>query len=311
MTGPKSSGDRPLPKATVTRRRWFPIVWLFPLMAVIVSGFLAYDYVRRKGPTIEIAFTDAAGVVPGQTVVRYRGVVVGRVQEVDVSDDLQNIRVTARLSKGAAALAREGSRFWIVRPQLRVGSISGLDTLLGGPYIQAMAGDGPEATKFGGLTHPPVVRSEEGVTVLLLSPYLGSLKEGSPVYFRGLQVGVIEKVELARNSNAVNIYAHIEQEYSSLVRAGSKFWNVGGFNLDFGLFRGAEIRLESLAALLTGGVAFATPPSTRTGEANSDQLVFELHEKPEDEWLTWTPTILLPIKSDDTGTESLTIGTGK
>lgn len=297
MSEPKPARDQPLPKATVTRPRRIWIIWLFPVVAAIIYGVLVYDYMSRRGPAVTITFADAVGVEPGQTVIRYRGVVVGRVQEVDVTDDLQQVRVVARLSRGATELAREGTKFWIVRPQLRVGRVSGLETLLGGPYIQAMAGDGPRARNFEGSEHPPVVRSsEDGVRVLLLSPRTGSLKEGSPVFYRGLQVGVIESIELARNSASVNIYAHIEQRYAALVRSGSKFWNVSGFNFDFGLFRGAEVKLESLATLLTGGVAFATPPGGESGEAAADELIFELHEQPQPEWVAWRPAILLPIE---------------
>jgi hypothetical protein len=69
------------------------------------------------------------------------------------------------------------------------------------------------------------------------------------------------------------------------------FWNASGLRFDWSLFKGASLDLESLKALLAGGVAFATP--TTPGAPAADGSHFTLHEKPEDDWLAWRPTVRL------------------
>ena len=145
-----------LPKATRVAARWvFPAVWVVPAVAAIVAGYLVYDRVRDSGPEITIRFRDAAGLRPGQTPVRYRGVAIGQVTEVVLSKDLQHAVVRARLQRSAAPVAREGTVFWIVRPEVGIGSITGLGTVLTGPQIEALPGRGKATSAFVGLESPP------------------------------------------------------------------------------------------------------------------------------------------------------------
>jgi paraquat-inducible protein B len=119
------------------------------------------------------------------------------------------------------------------------------------------------------------------------------LKEGVPVTYREVTVGKVTGYELGQTADRVLIHILIEPKYAPLVRSGSRFWNTSGFGLDFGLFKGATVRTESLETLVAGGIAFATPDGERMGNAARPQQTFPLFDKFEEEWLTWAPKIPL------------------
>jgi len=299
MTEPRADAEPSdaLPKARIRRRRWsFPVIWLVPLAAAIVAGYLVYGRLQELGPTITIKFKEADGVKTGQTEIRYRGVRIGEVTEIELSEDGEHVLVTARLRRSAASIARDGSVFWIVRPEVGPASITGLSTVFTGPYIQVLPGRGKPKSEFVGLDRPPPALERKGLKIILTTTDLGSVRPGSPVYYRGIQVGSVTDTELSRDATTVQIHVFISQRYGRLVRVGSKFWRVSGVDVNISLFKGVEINLESLRSLITGGIAFATPNDPNDPPAR-DGTIFVLHDKPQKEWLDWMPKIPIPPAS--------------
>jgi len=289
---PEGSGE--LPTATLKGRTWtFPVVWIVPVLAAVVAGYLMYDRVREYGPEITLKFEDAGGVKAGQTPIRYRGVPVGEVTEVELSEDQKYAVVKARLRRPAVSIAREGTMFWIVRPEVGINSITGLGTVITGPQIEVLPGGGKPKWEFVGLANPPVQSENEGLKILLLSVRVGSLKTGSPVFYRGIEVGAVQDVRLGPDATTVNIRVSIKKRYAPLVREGSKFWNVSGVEMSVGLLRGMEIRMESLGSLVAGGIAFSTPEE-KDGRPARNGAVFRLYDEPKKEWREWNPKIAIP-----------------
>jgi paraquat-inducible protein B len=292
-THPEASGH--LPQAKLKRRPWtFPVLWVVPLAAAVVAGYLVYHRVQQSGPTITIRFKDGMGLRTGQTPVKYRGVTVGEVAGIELSKDQQYVLVEARLQRSAAALARSGAAFWIVRPEVGLGNITGLGTIVSGPYIGVLPGVGAPESKFEGLESSPVALDRKGLKIVLLAAKLGALKPGSPVYYRGVEVGAVQTCQLSTNANTVDIRVFIEQRYTNLVRTGSKFWNVSGVDIKVGLFRGAEVSVESLRSIVAGGIAFATPTDPKEQQPAVDGMAFRLFDDAKKEWLEWAPELLLP-----------------
>lgn len=280
-----------LPKAKLKRGRWnFPVVWVVPVVAAVVAGYLVYDRVREFGPTITIKFKDGSGLKTGQTPVKYRGVLIGEVTAVELSEDQQNVLVKGRLRRWAVSIAREGSLFWIVRPEVGLGNITGLGTVITGPEIQVLPGTGEPRSEFVGLESTPVTSEHKGLRIVLRASRLGPLKPSSPVYYRGIQVGAVEDAQLSGDATTVDIHVVITHRYAKLVRKGSKFWNVSGVDVSAGLFRGVEIKVESLRSLVAGGIAFATPNNPKAKPAK-EGMVFPLYDEPKSEWLAWAPQI--------------------
>ena len=109
----------PRAKAPSTRQRqaWWPhAVWLVPGVALVLVVWVAWSAMAHRGREIAISFRDGHGIEAGDEL-RYRGIVAGDVESVTLSDQHEGVTINLRLTPEADHLAREGSRFWIVRPQ--------------------------------------------------------------------------------------------------------------------------------------------------------------------------------------------------
>jgi paraquat-inducible protein B len=288
-----------LPRARIRRRRLFRLVWVIPVAALAVAGYLVFQHMRSLGPEITIRFDDASGVRIGQTPINYRGVQIGEVTGIELAQDRKQAVVKARLHRSAAPLAAEGAQFWIVRPQLGWGSgITGLNTVLSGPEIQVLPGRGEKrAAQFDGLDSAPVAAGEGGLRLVLRAERPKGVRVNTPVQYRGVEVGLVHRIELAPNSTSADLHILVRSPYAALVREGSAFWNTSGVTASGGILKGIELELESLRTLFTGSIEFATP-SEKAPRAKPG-TVFFLHDKPKDEWLNWTAKI--PLKGAAAG----------
>ena len=287
------TGDE-IPKARVRRRRIFRLIWIVPTMAVAVAAYLVFHRMQDYGPQITVSFSDGGGLRVGQTPLRYRGVQVGEVNGVALSKDQKSALVRIRLLRSAEGIAREGSRFWIVRPRVGFGQITGLATVLSGPEIQVIpgkAGEAKEQHEFTGLETPP--STIEGGLRIVLRAERPKMRADAPVYYRGVEVGTVQKLDLAPNALSADIHVVILPRYASLVREGSSFWDVSGLNIKGGVLKGMEVEFESLRAFINGGIEFATPPGTARAKPGT---VFFLYEQPKQEWLAWAPKIPIPVE---------------
>ncbi len=285
------------PSPKITRRRSFPAVWLVPIVALLVGGWLVFREVRNHGPEITLHFASGAGVEPNKTELVHQGVTVGVVTAMKLDDDLNGVTLQLRLNKGAESFARAGAQFWIVRPQVSLAGVRGLETLIAGVQLAGRPGQGEETKDFAGLDRPPVPdATDSGRAFLLRSDKLGSLTTGSPVYYREVKVGAVETSRLADDSTEVLIRIRIYTPYLALVRTNSQFWNAGGVDFKVSLL-GAELKSTSLQSIFTGGVEFATPDEGGLAPVADDGARFPLHEGPEKAWLKWRPRI--PITPTD------------
>jgi paraquat-inducible protein B len=267
-----------VPEVEVAARRGISIVWLIPLVAGAIAIWLGYTTLQQKGPTITITFANAEGLEAGKTKVKYKDVEVGLVDDVAISDDLSRINVTASMVKGADHFLNEGTRFWIVRPRIGVGGISGLGTLVSGAFVTVDPGGGKPTTSFTGLEEPPPINSDvAGRRYHLRATRLGSVSRGSPVYYHDIQVGQVLNYELADDQKSLGIDVFVAAPHDRLVRDNSRFWNASGFDISLGA-AGVDVSVESLQSLLAGGIAFDTPTIDRPGEPAAADTSFPLFD---------------------------------
>jgi len=252
------------------------LVWLVPVLAVGLAGYLGWRTLSEKGPEITIYFETAQGIEAGKTRVKYKAVDVGVVQSVAVRHEKPQIVVQVELDKMTEGHIVKDTLFWVVRPRVGIGGVSGLGTLLSGAYINVFPGpeDGPPERTFTGLEYPPLSPPNTGLRILLVSSALSSLHPGAPIYFRQLRVGRIEGHRLSEDGKHIEADAHIESEHAGLVRANSRFWNAGGLHLEAGLGK-IELHSESIEAMLAGGVSFSSPAGGKPAEADAR---FVLHD---------------------------------
>lgn len=281
----------PVVTPRVSRTPVFPLVWIVPIVALAVGGWMVFREFQDRGPMITIEFADGKGVEPRKTTLEFQGVTVGTVTAVNLKTDLTGVIVQLRLDRNAEALAREGTEFWIVHPEIGFSGVRGLETLFTGARINCRPGKGPDATRFAGLERaPPVEHIEEGRAFVLQAEKLGSLTPGAPVFYREVKVGFVETSQLDDDAASVLIRIRVKTPYINLVRTNTRFWNAGGVSFKMSLL-GAELKSTSLESLFSGGVAFATPDGSPLAPPAPDGTLFTLHSEGDKEWLKWQPRI--------------------
>ena len=263
-------------QAQVQRRRFAPI-WLVPIAAVVIGGWLGIRTLHQRGPLITITFASAEGIDAGRTRVMLRNVEVGMVESLDLSRDLSNVEVHARVRNDLKDHLTTGTRFWVVRPRLGVGGVSGLGTLFSGVYIEMEPGPGKRTEEFKGLEEPPVLPpSGEGRSFVLRAKSLGSLSRGSPVYFRGVPVGEVLGATLSQDSRSVQVSVFIRGPHDQLVHPETRFWNASGVEVNAG-GGGFKVRAESVQAVILGGIAFDTRAEGESDAASPKDSEFVLY----------------------------------
>jgi len=262
----------------VPRRRWSPsLVWLIPIVAAVIGGWLAVKGILERGPTVTISFNTAEGLEAGKTRIKYKDVDIGLVKSIALAEDRKGVVVTAELTKQAEDFLVEDTRFWVVRPRVAGGSVSGIGTLFSGAYIGFDAGKSAVPRReFTGLETPPVVTAGlPGRHFILTSEDLGFLDIGAPIYFRRIPVGQVVAFELDKDGAGVTFKVFINAPYDRYVTGNTRFWQASGVDvtLDAGGFR---VNTESLASILIGGIAFQTPADSVPAPQARENTAFTL-----------------------------------
>jgi len=268
-----------VPEATVVRRKRlrFSVIWIIPVLAAAVAIGLAIQRARSEGPVITITLKSAGGIEAGKTFIKYKDVRIGLVTAVELSEDFSKVVVKAKIAKHSAGLMVEDAKFWVVQPRISLEGISGLNTLLSGNYIGFQAGKSlEEQSAFTGLDEPPTVLDQPGRRFVLKARNLGSLGVGDPVYYRGILVGQVAAYNLVAEGKSVEITIFVDSPYDKYVTAETRFWNASGIDISVGA-DGVDIRTESLAALVAGGMAFDSPDYLPPAEPAAANTAFPLY----------------------------------
>ncbi len=271
--------DPELKEPEIRRRRRLSPIWILPIVAVLVATWLGYTAFADKGPTIAISFKTASGLEAGKTQIKYHDIELGIVQRIDPAPDLSHIVVSAQMNKTAEPHLKEGTHFWVVRPRLGITSFSGLETLFSGNYIEMDPGAGKSTERhFTGLEQPPVVRSDEpGTSYIVTTDKIGSISSGSPVFFRGIVVGEVIGYTFDGTEKSIPVRVFVKEPYDALIHDGTQFWNASGINVNAGA-SGIKVEIESLQAVLAGGIAFDTPEVAGGGEPAKADTTFTLYD---------------------------------
>ncbi|MGV6393705.1 intermembrane transport protein PqiB [Pseudomonas caspiana] len=268
-----------VPDAQTSRKsRWsVQWIWLVPLIAALIGGWLMITSILNEGPVISIVFKSAEGLEAGKTKLKYKDVEIGQVTGVTLSADLKQVIATAELTKDFKAHLVSDTAFWLVTPRISGGNVSGLSTVLSGAFIGVAVGKSEQAQRsFTAMDVPPVIQVDTpGREFVLRSNDLGSLSPGSPIFFRRVQVGQVVAFDLDKDGLGLTMRIFINAPYDAFVTENTRFWNAGGIDIKLSA-SGIEMETQSLASILLGGIAFETPADSIESEAAPPETVFEL-----------------------------------
>jgi paraquat-inducible protein B len=288
MTDTPQQADIPeIPDAVVERRRRrsSQLIWTIPIIAALIGISLTINSYMNRGPVITITFKSGEGIEARKTKIKFKDVQIGEVKAITIAKDRSHVVVTAEMFKGTDGLLVEDTRFWVVRPRISGGSISGLGTLLDGSYISVDAGTSNEDTdEFHGLERPPVVSMDvPGRKFVLHASNIGSLDISSPLFYRRMQVGEVIDYQLDKDGKGVTLKVFVRAPYDQNVRNNTLFWHASGVDLSLDA-NGVKLNTESMLTIMLGGISFqspddqgdaptAPPNSTFTLFANKDEAM--------------------------------------
>lgn len=286
-TNPQSETDRAYPTAQARppRRGGWWLVAGFGVVAAMIAGWSIWP---DEPSRVVVSFENGHGLRPGDDV-NFRGISVGSVEDLALDHEEGRVDVTLALDEQSAELARGNTLWWIVRPSVSFSGADGLDTVLGGKYITLRPGDGDLQTDFYGQERPPLIdRDYPGGREIIVQATSGPrLSPGAGVFHRGVRVGGVDSVGLATDASAIEYNVYIRPGFEGLVTTETRFWNTGGMTVGIGM-DGLTVRVDSIAEVITGGIAMAVPERGTPAPAGSR---FILYEEPDDEWVDWRPVL--------------------
>ena len=252
-------------------------IWLVPLIAFLVGGWLLFDHIRNTGPTITLHIDSADGIEVNNTVVRVLSVNVGKVTKIRLREDGKGVELTAQLNADVKHMMRSDTQFWVVKPRIDSNGISGLNTLVSGSYIAFMPGKATEPKDtFDVADVPPIsALAQDGLRLQLSGANSKMLETGAPVVYESFPVGRVESAKFDPESRRVSYTVFIEHPNDSLINSSSQFWLDSGIRIQAD---GGGFQLDSapLGALISGAITFRTPD--RAAPPAKAEGKFELYD---------------------------------
>ncbi|HUI27573.1 MAG TPA: MlaD family protein [Candidatus Kryptonia bacterium] len=274
--------DAPLPhvpesRAFSKKRTRFSLVWIIPVVAAVAGVWVAVTRILSEGPKIAITFKSAEGLEAGKTKIQYNGVEVGTVMTIRLTDDHKSVMTTAQMAPKTEGFLVEDTRFWVVRPRISGANVTGLGTLISGAYVAMDIGESHKNKRdFVALETPPVVTGDApGRFFLLKTSDLGSLDNGTPIFFRRLQVGQVASYELDKDGQSLTVKVFVHAPYDQYVTSNTRFWHASGIDVSLSA-NGLSVQTQSALSVLIGGIAFETPANGPVLPAAEADTVFRL-----------------------------------
>lgn len=283
-----SETENNIPQAIPVQARNMHWVWLIPLACLGLAAFILYQQYTPNGSLIQLKAKHGHGIKE-KNDLRFRGVTVGSVEKVKLQQDGE-ILIDVRLKPEAEHLAKTGSRFWIVRPELSLRAVRGTDAIVGPQYIAVQPGEGTPASTFTMLDEAPPggAVEKDSLHLTLLGTSRGSLSPGDPLYYRKVEIGSVQQINLAIDGRTVEIHLAVKPGFKHFVRDNTKFWRSSGLDFDLG-WKGVAVKAESLREIASGGLNMATPNVPGKKVTNGFRALLE--EEEDEAWLQWRPDL--------------------
>lgn len=285
MTSNEEQSMPEAPEALIKQKNnGFSAVWVIPIITALIGAWLVFQNVTEEKAVVEVTFKSASGLEADKTIVKLRNIKIGKVTEVKFSNDLSEVVVVMEFKGVKQERLTDTTRFWVVKPRIGAGGVSGLDTLLSGAYIEVDPGEGGQAAdKFIGQEEPQNYQlGNPGTTYILKAKELGSLSRGAPIKFRGIEVGMVTRYKLVEDHSYVEIEIFVQAPHDQYIKQKTRFWNVSGLEVEVGA-EGVKLDLDSMQTLMAGGIAFSTRNDSVDIAQATERTAFKLYETEERE----------------------------
>jgi paraquat-inducible protein B len=255
---------------------FFTSIWIVPFIALLIAGWLAFQYFSELGPKIEIIFKNNKGLKAGQSQIKYRDVTIGKIEKISLSGDGDGVRVIARMDREAIPYLNESAEFWIVKPEVGVGGISGLDTIISGTYVNMSSKKKKmNQKKFIGLEKSLKI-NKNGVHLHLNASEGYHIAKGTPIFFKNIRAGEVENVEISSDGKSVDIYIFIKKDFIGYIHSDAKFWVQSALNINY-LNGKLDFTLSPITNIVRGGIEFSSYGKNINDVPNKD-FIFRLYK---------------------------------
>ena len=254
----------------IAKKRSISPIWFLPIFAGIIGIWLLFSNIVNPKKSITIHFKNAQSIIPNKTRVLYKGILIGNVKKVQF-DVKGGVNVIAQINSHASFMLKKQTKFWLVAAKINLTSVSGLDTLLSGSYINISPGNGPDSTHFIAISRPPVLAPDDALLISLQSKTASNISPHTPIFYKKIKVGKIMQLHLDSSGQFINIKAYIDKRYSHLIKEDTKFWNISGITANI-TQSGLEVKLDSLASIIAGGITFNSPEKSKKTNQNIKKI---------------------------------------
>jgi paraquat-inducible protein B len=254
-------------------------IWFLPIIAGLLGLWIVIQNIAHSSESIIIHFDTADAIIVDKTKLRYKGVIIGTVKKVEL-DVEGGVNITAKIESHATFMLRKQTKFWLVSPKASLTNISGLDTIFSGSYINVLPGDGAVENEFIAAQDQPILVPDNALRISMKKDDAGAIDDGTPIFYKKIKVGEVSRVRLDESGEFVDISAFINKQYKHLVKEETKFWNISGLSANISA-AGVDIKLESLTALIAGGITFSSPKESKVVTSDKTFKLFDNIDKAE------------------------------
>ena len=219
----------------------------------------------------------------------FKGFQIGKVSNI-IFD--KNISAVIKIDKKFKYLFGMNSKIYLKTFKAGLNGIQNPDSIIFGSKLYLISDENNKFKSNFKLDSINPIDSyyKNGLRIVLTNYSKEGLNIGSPIYYRKVKIGQIEKIELSKTAQNVNIFLFINSKYKNIIRTNSKFFNTGVLAVKANLF-GVKIKTGTLESMIKGGIEVVTPD--KIGQKVENGAVFKLYDKPEEDWLKYKPKLLI------------------
>lgn len=191
--------------------------------------------------------------------IKYMGLKIGNVESLTLDNANKQIKVRAFIEgEYYPIIAKSGSVFRAVSPEVDTTGFKNLDAALQN-YISVEAGSGKHQWNFAlSDSHSKTSQYGNGFPIIVETTDADGITPDAPVLYRGMQVGIVDRLSLSELGDRVFIHLKIENKHKHLVRKNSEFWAASGYTMEMSL-SGISMNSGTMSQLFNGGISFSTP----------------------------------------------------